>query len=208
MLFLYERIQAMYERFLTILEKSGFNTADVAKVTGIHPSTFTDWKKGKSSPKADKLKNLADFFGVPLSYFLEEENANTGIEYVRLLCKEAKIAISQLEKECGFSNGYLNPKKATKIPYERAMNIRNFFASQGVDADINRILGVSTDVANTPPCCDYMEINDILANTKRLLNKDGLLFNGSPAPREAVEAILLSLDIGKEYAKKSCEKYA
>ena len=46
--------------------------------------------------------------------------------YVRQLCKERGIAISQLEKECGFSNGYLNPKKMTKLPYDRALVIASF----------------------------------------------------------------------------------
>lgn len=45
------------------------------------------------------------------------------VEYVREICKEKGIAISQLEQECGFSNGYLNPKKLKKIPYDRAVLI-------------------------------------------------------------------------------------
>ena len=31
----------------------------------------------------------------------------TGVEYVRDLCKQKGIAISKLEKDLGFSNGYL-----------------------------------------------------------------------------------------------------
>jgi repressor LexA len=34
-------------------------------------STFTDWKRGRSKPKAEKLKILADYFGVSVDYFLE-----------------------------------------------------------------------------------------------------------------------------------------
>lgn len=45
------------------------------------------------------------------------------VEFVRALCQERKIPVSQLEKDCGFSNGYLNPKKMKKIPYERAVII-------------------------------------------------------------------------------------
>ena len=36
------------------------------------------------------------------------------VERVKAICKERKIPISRLEKECGFSNGYLNPKKMQK----------------------------------------------------------------------------------------------
>lgn len=49
-----------------------------------------------------------------------------GVQYVRDICKAKGIAISQLEKECGFSNGYLNPKKMTKIPYDRAIVISEY----------------------------------------------------------------------------------
>lgn len=36
-------------------------------------STFTDWKNGRSEPKLEKLKKIADYFGVSIEYFLEEE---------------------------------------------------------------------------------------------------------------------------------------
>ena len=48
------------------------------------------------------------------------------VQYVRDLCKERKIAISQLEKDCGFANGYLNPKKISKISYDRAVVIAEY----------------------------------------------------------------------------------
>lgn len=58
-----------------------------------------------------------------------------GVQYVRDVCKEKGIAISQLEKECGFSNGYLNPKKMTKLPYDRAVVI-----SEYLDIPVSNIL--------------------------------------------------------------------
>lgn len=48
------------------------------------------------------------------------------VQYVRDICQKRKIPISLLEKECGFSNGYLNPKKMTKIPYDRAQIIADY----------------------------------------------------------------------------------
>lgn len=63
----------MYKKFAELLIEKKLKVADVARETGISPSTFSDWKKGKSKPKVDKLMNIADFFGVPISYFLESE---------------------------------------------------------------------------------------------------------------------------------------
>lgn len=48
------------------------------------------------------------------------------VQYVRDICQQRKIPISQLEKDCGFSNGYLNPKKMTRIPYDRSVIIAEY----------------------------------------------------------------------------------
>lgn len=48
------------------------------------------------------------------------------VQYVRDICKQRKIAIAQLEKDCGFANGYLNPKKISKISYDRAKIIAEY----------------------------------------------------------------------------------
>lgn len=48
------------------------------------------------------------------------------VQYVRDICKERNLPISQLEKDCGFANGYLNPKKLSKLPYERALIIADY----------------------------------------------------------------------------------
>lgn len=58
----------MYERYLKLLEENNCKSADVARETKIHPSTFTDWKKGKSSPKIDKLQKIAEFFNVNVEW--------------------------------------------------------------------------------------------------------------------------------------------
>ena len=58
------------------------------------------------------------------------------VQLVRDLCKERSIPIAKLEKDCGFSNGYLNPKKMSKIPYDRAVIIAEY-------------LGVSTNLILT-----------------------------------------------------------
>lgn len=62
----------MYERYVALRDSKNITDYKVASDTGITRSTFTDWKSGRSEPKIDKLKRLADYFGVPLEYFLEE----------------------------------------------------------------------------------------------------------------------------------------
>lgn len=61
----------LYEKFLELLVKNNKTTYQVAKDTHISNSTFSDWKSGRSTPKLDKLKIIADYFDVPLTYFIE-----------------------------------------------------------------------------------------------------------------------------------------
>ena len=57
------------------------------------------------------------------------------VQYVRDICHQKKIPVSALEKACGFSNGYLNPKKMARIPYDRAVLIGKY-----LDIPVSRIL--------------------------------------------------------------------
>lgn len=61
----------MYERFERLVKARGITTYRVAKDIGLASTVFSDWKSGKSKPKADKLKKIADYFGVTIEYFLE-----------------------------------------------------------------------------------------------------------------------------------------
>ena len=60
----------MYERFLELLNKHQTTAYQVAKATGISQNTFSDWKKGRSTPKIDKMQKIADYFGVTTDYLL------------------------------------------------------------------------------------------------------------------------------------------
>lgn len=58
----------MYQIYERLLARNGVKSADVAKATGITPSTFSAWKNGEYTPKADKLQRIADYFGVTVEY--------------------------------------------------------------------------------------------------------------------------------------------
>lgn len=61
----------MYEKYVELRDSRGISDYRVSEDTGITKSTFSDWKNGRSSPKIEKLKILADYFGVDINYFLE-----------------------------------------------------------------------------------------------------------------------------------------
>jgi transcriptional regulator with XRE-family HTH domain len=69
----------MYDKFRQLLEKNNVKPSKVANAIGISPVVFTDWKKGKSKPKVDKLVLIANYFNVTIEYFLEgDKNESKG----------------------------------------------------------------------------------------------------------------------------------
>ena len=59
-----------YRAFEQLLQLHGTTVYRVSKATGIAPSTFTDWKNGRSCPKADKLRRIAAHFRLTLDELL------------------------------------------------------------------------------------------------------------------------------------------
>lgn len=66
----------MYKKFVALLEKYNKTPYQVSKDTGIAQSVLSDWKRGRSKPKFDKLLVLAKHFGVPVEYFAEDEETD------------------------------------------------------------------------------------------------------------------------------------
>ena len=75
----------MYEVFDKLRKNAGFTLAEVSKRTNIAPSTLTDWRAGRYTPKADKLKRIADLFGVSVEYLMTgkdtEKESYSGKKY-------------------------------------------------------------------------------------------------------------------------------
>ena len=62
-----------YEKFDSLLRSKSTSVYRVSKETGIPASTFSDWKTGRSTPKAEKLAKIARFFDVSIEYFFDGE---------------------------------------------------------------------------------------------------------------------------------------
>lgn len=62
---------SLYKNYARLRDSRQLTDYRVAMDTGISKSTFSEWKAGRSNPKTEKLKILADYFGVTIEYFLE-----------------------------------------------------------------------------------------------------------------------------------------
>ena len=50
------------------------------------------------------------------------------VERVKAICKERKIAISKLEKDCGFANGYIGQLRKGTFPADRLSTIAAYLS--------------------------------------------------------------------------------
>lgn len=88
----------MYEIFAKLLAAKGCSAYQVSKATGISQSTLSDWKNGKTTPKADKVKKIAEFFGVSEKYLMTGSDEPNGSAYY-LNDETAAIAQSIFENK-------------------------------------------------------------------------------------------------------------
>lgn len=61
----------IYEKFEALLNEKNVTLYRVAKETGLPHTMFYSWKAGKYQPKIDKIKKIADYFGVSIGYFYD-----------------------------------------------------------------------------------------------------------------------------------------
>lgn len=64
----------MYSKYAALRDEKGVSDYRVSAETGISRATLSEWGAGVYKPKVDKLKKLADYFGVTIEYFLEDES--------------------------------------------------------------------------------------------------------------------------------------
>ncbi|MVB11143.1 helix-turn-helix protein [Caprobacter fermentans] len=81
----------MYEIFERLLKEAGITAYKVSKDTGISQTTLSDWKRGRSVPKTEKLQIIADYFDVSLDYLL----GKTGIKKTPALTEKDERDISR-----------------------------------------------------------------------------------------------------------------
>ena len=59
-----------YEEYCKIRDSKGLRDGDVAKKAGIQASTFSEWKKGKCTPKYEKMSKIAAALDMEYSEFV------------------------------------------------------------------------------------------------------------------------------------------
>lgn len=90
-----------YEKYMKLCQVTGKRPYAVSKELGLSSSNVAQWQKG-STPRPQVLQRIADYFGVPVSYFYESgikgiENAPTLTEKdERDIARDLERIMSQL----------------------------------------------------------------------------------------------------------------
>lgn len=111
----------------------------------------------------------------------------TTIERIRMICKEKKIPVASLEKALGYSNGYLNPKKARDVSGSRLVEIAEYLG-----VSVSQLLGEENEkTALQEEDGDLAEILEAIRNNPalRALYETSI---GLPASRIYEAAAMLS----------------
>ena len=74
----------MYEIYQRLLDEKGLKNADVARATGISNMTLSDWKRGKSVPKSDKMRKIAEYLNVSVDYLMTGKDMEFTVEMAEI----------------------------------------------------------------------------------------------------------------------------
>jgi len=102
----------MYDRFKELAEKKGVSAYRVAKDLNFSQSLFSDWKAGRSKPKQDKIALIAEYFGVPTSYFYEDERKEL-LDQINERIYEVSAGNGRLNESCEYKMDKSDPEYST-----------------------------------------------------------------------------------------------
>ena len=119
----------------------------------------------------------------------------TSVDRVKTICKERKIPISRLEKDLGFSNGYIGQLRKGVLPDDRLRAIANYL-------DVTtQYLMMGDDSEEPAPVLTARNERDIAKDLNRIMEKlsageDGpASYDGEELDPEAAELFRDELDI-------------
>lgn len=119
----------------------------------------------------------------------------TSVDRVKTICKERKIPISRLEKDLGFSNGYIGQLRKGVLPDDRLRAIADYL-------DVTtQYLMVGDDSKKPAPVLTARDERDITKDLNRIMEKlsageDGpASYDGEELDPEAAELFRDELDL-------------
>ena len=89
----------MYERFSKVLQEKGLTAYKVSKETGVSQGSLSDWKYGRSKPKNESMKKIADYLGVSVDWLNGISTDRYETAKTKITDDDIKFALFGGEKE-------------------------------------------------------------------------------------------------------------
>ncbi|WP_413778098.1 helix-turn-helix domain-containing protein [Caproicibacterium sp. XB1] len=134
----------MYEKFEQLLKERNVTPYRVSKDTGVPQSTLSDWKRGRSVPRTEKLQRIADYFNVSVDYLLGNEQKEKPTQNVQVrdehdnivvLDEETRDLIDSLRKKPEMKMLFSVSKGATKEDIIKTIKIIEALKDKGEEGD-------------------------------------------------------------------------
>ena len=71
----------MAKNILYYMDITGKTRQDMCDALGVKYTTFTDWVKGNTYPRIDKIELMANYFGISKAELVEEHTTESDIAY-------------------------------------------------------------------------------------------------------------------------------
>ena len=87
---------SFYDKYIDLCMKAGEYPSVAAVKMGFHKSTVSSWKRRKTAPSDITLHTVANYFGVPVSYFSENNEKKTLIASAEKISSVIETAYQML----------------------------------------------------------------------------------------------------------------
>ena len=67
-----ESRRVFQKRFCSLLQENHMSQKEIADICDVSTSTVSTWYKGLNIPRMDKIEQLANYFNLPKSFFIDE----------------------------------------------------------------------------------------------------------------------------------------
>lgn len=126
------------------------------------------------------------------------------VERTKQICKERKIPISKLEKDLGYSNGYIGQLRKGVFPDDRLSEIAAYLSVSTTYLMTGEEKAENTSALSTR---NERDIEKALQETlDKLDSQDGLMFDGEALDDETKELLKISLEGAIRTAKITAKK--
>ena len=123
------------------------------------------------------------------------------VERTKQICKERKIPISKLERDLGYSNGYIGQLRKGVFPADRLAEIANYLSVS------TTYLMTGEETESELSKRNERDIEKALNETlNKLDSQDGLMFDGEPMDDDTKELLRISLENTIRTAKIASKK--